>query len=156
MWTGDKARQRGIDGGGGTARVVRWLRWLARPRRGGGAQSGLAETLRLHLLGDLIDGAVLPDGVVELVVEDPHLSMRHLFDVRGGEIVAIDPGSTVPWTSIRGNRKAWTAALGPDRDVSQLHHTGEPQLAEGVLGAIERRRLCHDRDTPAHSVPDCL
>lgn len=102
----------------------------------------------------MLDGSALPNGVVELVIEDPQLSTRRVFDVHEGEIVSVEPGSAVPWTSIRGSRGAWAAALGCKRDVSQLHHTGEPELAEKVLAALERRRLCLDGGG-RYSVLDC-
>lgn len=155
MWRGDKAHQRVPGNAGRTSGIASWLRRLAHPKGDSRPETSRAETPRLHLLGELIDGVLLPDGVVELVVDDRHLSIRYLFDVRDGAVVAIEPGSTVPWTSIRGSRSAWAAALGSGRDVSQLHHTGEPQLAESVLTALETRRLRHDRDSPGYSVLDC-
>lgn len=109
----------------------------------------------LDLLPDLLDGSPIPNGVVEVVIDDPRSSIRRLFDVHDGEVVAVEPGSAVPWTSIRGSRGAWTAALGCSRDVSQLHHTGEPELAEKVLSALERRRLWPGRDSQCYSVLDC-
>lgn len=109
----------------------------------------------LDLLPRLLDGSPLPNGVVEVVMDDPRLPARRLFDLHDGEIVVVVPGSAVPWTSIRGTRNAWAAALGCGRDVSQLHHTGEPELAEKVLSALERRRLCPNLDQRRYSVLDC-
>jgi hypothetical protein len=135
--------------------MAAWLRRIAsrEPSPPNDEQAG--QTPALDLLPHMLDGSPLPNGVVELVIEDPHLSMRRVFDVHDGEIVSVEPGSAVPWTSIRGSRGAWAAALGCARDVSQLHHTGEPELAEKVLAALERRRLCPEGGGRRYSVLDC-
>ncbi|MGN6372415.1 MAG: hypothetical protein ACTHM1_05430 [Solirubrobacteraceae bacterium] len=151
----DKAQQ-------GTRRLPRASRliaaWLRRVAGHGGARQtpGTTEpTPALDLLPRLLDGSSLPNGVVEVVIDDPRLSMRRLFDVHDGEILVVQPGSAVPWTSIRGSSNAWAAALGCGGDVSQLHHTGEPDLAEKVLSALEKKRLCPSRDERRYSVLDC-
>lgn len=116
----------------------------------------------LGRLCELIDGSSLPSGVIELVVQDGEPE-RHLLDVNGGRMAPMEPGSAVPWTSVHGTNAAWAMALGPDRDVSQLRHTGEPHLAEGLLEELKRRRLhaggegpCRSEEEPCCcSVPDC-
>lgn len=135
--------------------MTAWLRRIAgrEEARQDGDRPGTAPAL--DLLPHLLDGSPLPNGVVEVVIDDPRSSTRRLFDLHDGEIVVVPPGSAVPWTSIRGSRNAWAAALGCGRDVSQLHHTGEPELAEKVLSALERRRLCPNPDKRRYSVLDC-
>jgi hypothetical protein len=109
----------------------------------------------LALLPDLLEGTGLPNGVVELVVEGVRPQLRRLFDVHDGEISALELGSTVPWTSISGTQSAWMLALGGDGDVSQLWHTGEPQLAERVLAALRWRRMRPAEGEHEYSVLDC-
>lgn len=137
------------------SRLAAWLRRLAGhdESRSQGARS--EPTPRLDLLPHLLDGSPLPNGIVEVVIEDARLSMRRLFDVHDGEIIPVEPGSAVPWTSIRGSHGAWTAALGCGRDVSQLYHTGEPELAEKILSALERQRLRPGAGHARYSVLDC-
>lgn len=161
MWLGDKAQHAGkaqhARGERPTSarRAVGWLRRIVGHAESPpqSSPSDLASTI--EDLPHLLDGSPLPNGVVEVVIEDARLSMRRVFDVHDGEIVPVEPGTAVPWTSIRGSRGAWTAALGCDGDVSQLHHTGEPDLAEEVLSALERRRLCPGAGRPRYSVLDC-
>jgi hypothetical protein len=110
----------------------------------------------LALLPELLGGgARLPNGVVELVLEDAHAPVRHLFDVHDGVIVALEPGSAVPWASVSGAEGAWRSALGPDGDTSQLRHTGEPLLGERLLAELRRRRLRLAEDRRKCSVLDC-
>lgn len=135
--------------------MTAWLRRIA-----GRKEAGLSGEHRelgppLDALPHLLDGSRLPNGVVEVVIEDPRASMRRVFDVHDGQIFSVEPGSAVPWTSIRGSRSAWTAALGCARNVSQLHHTGEPELAEKVLAALEKQRLSSGGDEQRYSVLDC-
>lgn len=135
--------------------MTAWLRRIARREEASLDDERLEPAPPLDALPRLLDGSPLPNGVVEVVIEDPRLSMRRVFDVHDGQIFSVEPGSAVPWTSIRGSRSAWTAALGCARNVSQLHHTGEPELAEKVLAALERRRLSSGGDEQRYSVLDC-
>jgi hypothetical protein len=73
---------------------------------------------------------------VELVIEDFEAPTRQLFDIHGGRITLVDPGAAVPWASISGPPTAWVMALGPERNVAELHLTGDQQLAHRVLGAL--------------------
>lgn len=156
MRSRDKAQHPPDAGQRNASRLSAWLRRVL----GGddGADPGgepIEPAPALDALPSLLDGMQLPNGVVEVVIDDPRLSMRRVFDVHDGEILSVEPGSAVPWTSIRGSRDAWTAALGCSRDVSQLHHTGEPELAEKVLEGLERRRLRPRDDASRYSVLDC-
>jgi len=155
VWIRDKAQQSADDRPRNPHRVTAWLRRVAGRDEPGPNAEQAERTPALDILPRLLDGTPLPNGVVEVVIDDPRLSMRRVFDVHDGEIISVEPGSAVPWTSIRGSRGAWTAALGCTRDVSQLHHTGEPELAEKVLAALERRRLCPGEDEQRYSVLDC-
>jgi len=92
------------------------------------------ETLRA--LPTLLDEAGLPDGVVELLIEDFEAPIRQLFDIHDGHVKLVEPGECVPWASIAGPATAWAMALGPQRDTTQLQLTGELPLARRVLAAL--------------------
>lgn len=83
-----------------------------------------------------LDGSILPNGVVELLIEDFETPTRRLFDVNNGQIVPIEPGAAVPWASISGHAKDWAMALGAQRDMDGLRLTGDEPLARRVLDAI--------------------
>jgi hypothetical protein len=155
VWIRDKAQQSDGERPRGASRAAAWLRRIAGRDGAQPHQEPSEPAPALDLLPHLLDGSPLPNGVVELVIENPRLSTRRVFDVHDGEIVPVEAGSTVPWTSIRGNSGAWAAALGCARDVSQLHHTGEPELAEKILGALEGRRLRPPLEARRYSVLDC-
>ncbi len=93
-----------------------------------------ASTLRA--LPGLLDCTALPNGVVELVIEDFEAPTRQLFDIHDGRIALVEPGQCVPWASIAGAPIAWSRALGHERDTSALHLTGDAQLARRVLAAL--------------------
>jgi hypothetical protein len=88
------------------------------------------------VLPTLLDSASLPNGVVELQIEDFEAPTRQLFDIHDGQITLVEPGAAVPWASIAGPPTAWVQALGPERNVAELHLTGDQQLALRVLGAL--------------------
>lgn len=90
----------------------------------------------LHALPALLDGANLPDGVVELVIEDFETSRRRLLDIHDGHVELAEPGQCVPWASIAGPPTAWVLALGTQRNTTQLQLTGDEQLAHRVLAAL--------------------
>lgn len=129
----------------------------------GGALSGevaadplLAEPLdvcaALQALAGQLDGAGLPNGTIELVVEERRGQARCLLDVHDGAIAAIKPGSAVPWASIAGTHDAWAQALRRGATAG-LRLTGEEPLARGLLAAILRRAsgpaASADQPTPA-------
>jgi hypothetical protein len=122
------------------------MRWLAGARRqraatAGGDQRaraplGVHETLRA--LPKLLDGASLPNGVVELLIEDFEVPSSRLLDIHENHVKLVEPGSCVPWASIAGPPTAWTSALGPESDTAQLRLTGDERLAGCVLAALVR------------------
>lgn len=90
----------------------------------------------LRALPTLLDNSSLPNGVVELLIDDFEEPTRQLFDIHDGHITLVEPGAAVPWASISGPPTAWADALGPDRDVTALRITGDEQLARRVLEAL--------------------
>jgi hypothetical protein len=95
---------------------------------------GVRATLRA--LPTLLDSSSLPDGVVELLIEDFEAPTRQLFDIHDGHITLVEPGKCVPWACIAGTPTAWELALGPTRDTAALQLTGDKQLARRVLAAL--------------------
>ena len=89
-------------------------------------------------LPTLLDGADLPDGVIELLIEDLEAPRSQLLDIHDGHVKLGEPGQCVPWASIAGPPTAWAMALGPQRDTRQLRLTGDEQLARRVLVALPR------------------
>jgi hypothetical protein len=154
-------RQSATSGGLGArlrAHIGAWWRRAASPDASRQAHERTeldAIDAALTLLPEQLAGAWLPDGVLELVVERVRPPLRRLFDVHDGKVIALQPGATVPWTSISGTQSAWMLALGPDRDVSQLWHTGEPQLGERALAALARRRPRPRAGRGEYSALDC-
>jgi hypothetical protein len=141
---------------GGCAKKARkrsraWMRWIGIAPRDGererasaappGEQVSLHATLRA--LPAQLDGSGLPNGVVELLIDDFEAPTRQLFDIHDGRIALVEPGTAVPWASISGTATAWTQALGPGHDTTELRLTGDEQLARHVLGALP----AHDRQS---------
>jgi hypothetical protein len=93
-------------------------------------------TATLRALPALLDGARLPNGVIELLVEDIEAPAYQLFDINDGQVTLVEPGKCVPWASISGPSAAWAMALGRARDLSGLQLTGDEQLARRVLAAL--------------------
>lgn len=141
----DKTRQ---TAGGGVAwsKLPRtWAKWLkTAPRQDEEASEQTASELgridakALQALPALLDSSVLPNGVVELVIDDFEAPTRQLFDIHDGRIALVEPGQCVPWASISGAATAWAQALGPDRDTGALELTGDTELARRVLAAFPR------------------
>jgi hypothetical protein len=101
----------------------------------------------------LTDTAGLPDADVELTLEDADTIARHSFSVREGSVVsdsfAVRQGPPMeadseridaPTVRIRGDRTAWTAALGPQGEGTRLRIAGDRKIARRVLAALPRRR----------------
>lgn len=124
-----------------------WIRRIApapaasRPSSGGARSDRSDNDIRaaVQALPAMLDGTTLPNGVVELVVEDLDGAARELFDIHDGKIASIEPGQSVPWTSIAGSPVAWAQALGPGRDRASLRLTGDQRLARAVLAALPER-----------------
>jgi hypothetical protein len=92
----------------------------------------------LSALPTQLNGSNLPNGVVELLIEDLQAPTRQLLDIHDGHITLVEPGTCVPWASIAGPATAWTMALGSERDISTLRLTGDEQLARRVLAELAR------------------
>lgn len=121
-----------------------WKRWIGGASREEEAQrksdpppvDRLDVLATLHVLPTLLDNSSLPNGVVELLIDDFEEPTRQLFDVHDGNVTLVEPGTAVPWASISGPPTAWVDALGPNRDVSALRLSGDEQLARRVLAAL--------------------
>jgi hypothetical protein len=122
-----------------------WRRWIAGATRRASAEPppnaeaadgeiDIQATLRE--LPTLLDGSSLPNGVVELLIEDFEAPTRQLFDIHDGHIELVEPGAAVPWASIAGPPTAWAMALGPERNITALDLTGDRRLARRVLAAL--------------------
>lgn len=118
------------------------MRWIAGARSTAAAHAASTASsvcARVRELPRALEVATLPNGVVELVVDDMQAPTRQLFDVHDGVVTLVAPGSAVPWASIAGPPAAWTLALGPTRCVDGLRLTGDESLARRVLAAIPAR-----------------
>jgi hypothetical protein len=124
-----------------------WMRWLASKTRRAEPEpqaeptraDGLDVHATLRALPTLLDGSTLPNGVVELLIEDFEAPTRQLFDIHDGRVTLVEPGKCVPWACIAGPPTAWAKALGAARDTAGLRLTGDKQLAQRVLVAFPRR-----------------
>jgi hypothetical protein len=123
---------------------MRWLTGVANRKAVQDSQDKQAndhfsveETLRA--LPTLLDNAGLPDGVVELLIEDFEAPRTQLLDIHEGHVKLAEPGQCVPWASIAGPPTAWAMALGPQRNTTQLRLTGDEQLARRVLAALPQQ-----------------
>ena len=123
-----------------------WLRWLTSAADRKAPQDAQAKQAdahfsvdeTLHALPALLDGANLPDGVVELVIDDFEAPRSQLLDIHDGHVKLAEPGQCVPWASVAGPPTAWALALGPQHDTTSLQLTGDEQLARRVLAALQR------------------
>jgi hypothetical protein len=102
-----------------------------------GGRSNIHDTFLA--LPTLLDGSSLPNGVVELLIEDFEAPIRQLLDIHDGRITLIEPGKCVPWACIAGPPAAWATALGPERNLDALRLTGDEPLAQHVLTALPRQ-----------------
>lgn len=133
-------------GGGAWSKLPRaWAKWLrATPGKDDQESERTTSELdridasALQALPSLLNSSALPNGVVELVIDDFEAPTRQLFDIHDGHIALVEPGQCVPWASISGPATAWTRALGPARDTQSLELTGDTQLAQRVLAAFPR------------------
>jgi hypothetical protein len=124
-----------------------WMRWLASTTRQvetePPADPSQAERLDVHAtlraLPASLDGSTLPNGVVELLIEDFETPTRQLFDIHDGRVTLVEPGKCVPWACIAGPATAWANALGSAHDTTGLQLTGDEQLARRVLAALPRQ-----------------
>lgn len=96
----------------------------------------------LDQLPALLDGAELPDGLLEAVVEQREQTVVHRFQAVAGRLrplagTAADAGPK-PTTSVRGDHAAWQAALGIRRDYTGLRLHGRRQFARRLFEALPR------------------
>ncbi len=93
----------------------------------------------------------LPEGSIEAIVADAEPPVRRLYRVVDGRLRIDDSAQKAALdrrsASIRGDRGAWIAALGPARDYRRLDIAGEERLARRILDALPR----HGR--PGSSLP---
>jgi DNA-binding HxlR family transcriptional regulator len=90
----------------------------------------------LHMLPAMLAGERLPDGTIELAVDDRGRRERHTFRVRGGHLTPSDPGDGGSVTRMVGETYDWVDALGPDRRYAALRVTGDQRLAKRLLKAL--------------------
>jgi hypothetical protein len=142
----DKAQHAEEDNPGrGLAKRPRaWKRWIGGTSRESQtareSKSLPVEQLGVHAslraLPTLLDSSNLPNGVVELLIDDFEDPTRQLFDIQDGHIALVEPGAAVPWACIAGPATAWVDALGPERNLNALRLTGDEELARRVLAAF--------------------
>lgn len=88
----------------------------------------------------LLDDTTLPKGVLEAVIDDGEELASYRFHTVDGKLQPIGPATDnlakAASVGIKGDRAAWTAALGPQRDYAQLRLTGRGALARQVLDAL--------------------
>jgi hypothetical protein len=142
----DKAQQAGADSEGRrpAKRPRAWKRWIGGSSRESQpaqeSKPAAVEQLGVHAslraLPTLLDSSSLPNGIVELLIEDFEDPTRQLFDIHDCHITLVEPGTAVPWASIAGPATAWADALGPERNVGALRLAGDEQLARRVLAAF--------------------
>lgn len=97
----------------------------------------------------------LPDAAVLLVLSEPGGERRWRLDVRGGLCLALaDADKEDTMATIAGDAGAWTAAIGPESDLSALRLSGDRALARALLralapkGARRSRRGMERRPSP--------
>jgi hypothetical protein len=141
----DKAQQSGHEPSDARNKRPRvWKRWIGGPSREGQSKpqsnSPAVGQPSVHAslcaLPALLDGSILPNGVVELLIDDFEEPTRQLFDIHDGHITLVEAGAAVPWASIAGPPTAWANALGAERNLSALRLTGDEELARRVLAAF--------------------
>ena len=120
--------------------LTRWgLRWAWSEARDGEIVDLNA---LLRSLPSLVEGRIEPpDGVVELMLDERGGPRLHVGIVERGAL-RMDPGEgqtrPEPDARIRGDWRAWSAALGPSGDTGSLSFSGHTALAESLLGSIVR------------------
>jgi DNA-binding HxlR family transcriptional regulator len=92
----------------------------------------------LQLLPTLLDCEDPPDGVIEMIVELPGGTDRHLFNIVQGRVTPVELGSMMPWARLAGGPGDWIDALGPRCEAGSLAITGDRQLALQLLAALPR------------------
>ncbi len=105
----------------------------------------------------LAGGTDLPEANVELILHEDPTESRYRFTVRRGHLIATEARAPIagdgagpeagaeagspeaaPKVRVRGDRAAWTAALGPDADIRGLRVGGERRIARLLLAELHR------------------
>jgi DNA-binding HxlR family transcriptional regulator len=90
----------------------------------------------LRLLPAMLADKQLPDGTVELVVEERKGRDRYVFEIEDGHLDRIEPGAIKLATRMAGEPYDWVDALGPKRNYAALRVTGDLALARRLLKAL--------------------
>jgi DNA-binding HxlR family transcriptional regulator len=114
--------------------LARWgMRWMwCDPCDGERVDVGALLLLLPVLLEAQTD---VPDGFIETILLSPGGPVRSSFHVGRSRVdeVEHEPSATA---RIEGNERAWIAALGPARNDTGLHFTGEKRLGKMILGGL--------------------
>ncbi len=139
------------------AAISGWsLRWSwSRPREG----EIVDPAALLRALPFLLNGSVgAPDGAIELLLDERGARRRHVAELVAGEVSMWTGGADriAPeiTSTIAGDRRAWTAALGPEGDVSSLVLSGRRAQARSLLAAVARPPEEPEGDRASSRLPD--
>jgi len=131
------------------AALSRWgLRWAwSLPREGEIVDPDALLRMLPSLLTEPVEA---PDGAVELILDQRGGRRRHVAEIVEGMVQVWTDGDDAfaPQISstISGDWRAWTDALGPAGDVSSLELSGRRAQAQGLLAAIVRPRAAPGDD----------
>ncbi len=87
----------------------------------------------------LTDVPSLPDGALELTVQDSQRPATRRFEIVQGRLQS-PANEAQPQASVVGDTRAWIAGLGPERDYAGLSFSGHRALAIRVLEALPGAR----------------
>jgi DNA-binding HxlR family transcriptional regulator len=118
------------------AELARWGRSRAwtEPRNG----EAIDLDALLRLLAELVcEPLDTPDALVELAIEDSG-DPSYRVEINDGSIRLLRDGEKAPPAEavIRGDRRAWIDALGPQADCAQLRLSGKRKVAQLLLGRL--------------------
>jgi DNA-binding HxlR family transcriptional regulator len=138
------------------AALSRWgLRWSwSQPREGEIVDPGAL----LRTLPALLTGPVkAPDGAVELILDERGGRRSHVAEIVKGDVrmwtAAEDRVAPEITSTIAGDWRAWTSALGPSGDLSSLKLSGRRTQAQRLLGAVVRPDAEHGGNTALGRLP---
>jgi DNA-binding HxlR family transcriptional regulator len=103
-----------------------------------GADEHIEIDMLIRQLPLLLDGAQLPSGVIELIVERPDDPLRRVMSLDRGQVTLLrkELHSVMPWARLAGDEQSWIAAFGPKRVRDGLVITGDRGLASALLDAL--------------------